>query len=268
MNEEPNNNTRIQSESILQEGGTERPTEVYDDRFTKVDNGYQNNLEIVKNEEKTENLNQDSPLYNTNKQTFNIKIIVLGDISVGKTSIIKRYITNAYSEDARASISCEFAKKTLEIDANTSANLNIWDTAGEEKFMSVTKQFYNDSHGAMIVYDLTKKNTFLKINKWIKDIKEKAPKDVVIMIVGNKSDLVNEKVELGDELKSLQESYEYQDVSAKCGNNVSLAFEKITLKIVTILKEKKEKGDEVQRDSIPLKKKKDKKHTKCNLKKC
>ena len=262
MNERPS-----QNESILQEAGTERPTEVNDDRFTKVDNDIIYNPKTVKNEEKTENLNQNNPLYSENKQIFNIKIIVVGDISVGKTSLIRRYITNLFSEDPRASISCEFQKKTLDIDENTSVNLQIWDTAGEEKFMAVTRQYFTDSHGAMIVYDLTNKNTFLKLNKWIKEVKEKASKDVVIMVVGNKSELVSEKVELGDELKPFQENYEYQEVSSKCGTNVSLAFEKLTLKVISILKEKKEKGEEVQRDSIPLKKK-EKKHSKCHWKKC
>ena len=297
--QQTNSNNRLQSESnmendntILQEVGNERITEVNnnDTRYTQVDNdiifnpieGYnqnnetnnketQNNPEAGKNEENTANLNinKNNPLFNSNKQSFNLKIIVVGDISVGKTSVIKRYITNTFSEEHKSTISCEFKKKTLEIDADTCANLQIWDTAGEEKFMAVTKQFYTDSHGAMVVYDLTQKETFLKINKWIKDVKEKALKDVVIMVVGNKSDLVSEKVELGDELKPFKENYEYQDVSAKAGTNVALAFENLTNKIIKVLKEKKEKGGEEQRESLLLKKTshskdQDKPHKKCN----
>ena len=294
--QQTNSNNRLQSESnmendntILQEVGNERITEVNnnDTRYTQVDNdiiynpveGYnqnsetnnnENNPETANNGEKTENsnINKNNPSYNSNKKNFNLKIIVVGDISVGKTSVIKRYITNTFSEEHKSTISCEFKKKTLEIDAETCANLQIWDTAGEEKFMSVTKQFYTDSHGAMIVYDLTKKDTFLKLDKWIKDVKEKALQDVVIMIVGNKSDLVSEKVELGDELKPFKENYEYQDVSAKSGTNVALAFENLTNKIINVLKEKKEKGGEEQRESLLLKKAKlskdDKTKKKCN----
>ena len=294
--EQKNNNARLKSDSnmendntILQDAGSGRPTESTnnDVRYTQVDNdiiynpveGYnqnsetnnnENNSETANNGEKTENsnINKNNPSYNSNKKNFNLKIIVVGDISVGKTSVIKRYITNTFSEEHKSTISCEFKKKTLEIDAETCANLQIWDTAGEEKFMSVTKQFYTDSHGAMIVYDLTQKETFLKINKWIKDVKEKALKDVVIMVVGNKSDLVSEKVELGDELKPFKENYEYQDVSAKSGTNVALAFENLTNKIINVLKEKKEKGGEEQRESLLLKKAKlskdDKTKKKCN----
>ena len=294
--EQTSNNIRLQSESnmeneniILQEVGSGRPTESTnnDARFTPVDydiiynpvEGYSQNSETNNNEnnpetandgEKTENLNanKNNPSYNSNKKSFNLKIIVVGDISVGKTSVIKRYITNTFSEEHKSTISCEFKKKTFEIDAETCANLQIWDTAGEEKFMSVTKQFYTDSNGAMIVYDLTKKETFLKLNKWIKDVKETALKDVVIMIVGNKFDLVSEKVELGDELKPFKENYEYQDVSAKTGTNVALAFENLTNKIIKVLKEKKDKGGEEQRESLLLKKanlsKDDKTKKKCN----
>ena len=294
--QQTNSNNRLQSESnmendntILQDAGSGRPTESTnnDARYTQVDNdiiynpveGYnqnsetnnnENNSETANNGEKTENsnINKNNPSYNSNKKNFNLKIIVVGDISVGKTSVIKRYITNTFSEEHKSTISCEFKKKTLEIDAETCANLQIWDTAGEEKFMSVTKQFYTDSHGAMIVYDLTKKDTFLKLDKWIKDVKEKALKDVVIMVVGNKSDLVSEKVELGDELKPFKENYEYQDVSAKSGTNVALAFENLTNKIINVLKEKKEKGGEEQRESLLLKKAKlskdDKTKKKCN----
>ena len=220
----------------------------------------ENNPEAGKNEEKTENLNQaqnnaQSAPFNKNKQTYTLKIIVLGNIAVGKTSVIRRYITNTFSDEHKTTIGCEYKKKTIEIDGETNANLQIWDTAGEEKFMSVTKQYYNDSNGAMIIYDLTKRDTFQKVSQWIKDVKEIAPKDVVIMVVGNKSDLSNEKVELGDELQPIKDNYLYQDVSAKAGTNVSLAFENLALKIIEKLKERKEKGDKVeQRESLLLKK--------------
>ena len=292
--EQTNNKSRFQSESnmdntIIQEAISGRPTEVNnnDSRYTQVDNdviynpieGYNQNSEINNNENQNNpesgeninqnfNINQNNPLYNVKKQTYNLKIIVLGDISVGKTSVIQRYITNTFTEEHKTTISCEFKKKPLEIDADTNANLQIWDTAGEEKFMSVTKQFYTDSHGAMIVYDLTKKETFLKLNKWIKDVKEKALKDVVIMIVGNKSDLISEEVELGDELKPFKENYEYQEVSAKAGTNVALAFENLTNQIIKVQKQKKDKGGgEVPRESVSLKKvkhTKEKTHRKCN----
>lgn len=269
------------AQNILSEAASGRQTELNNNeiRYTEVDNdimfkieGFEGNnttnistensmkntITEEKNEKKTDqngilNNNNKSPLYNTNKQVYNFKVIVLGDIAVGKTSVIGRYITNTFTEVYKSSIGCEFKKKKIDIDEETQVNLQIWDTAGEERFMSVTKQYYNDSHGAMVIYDLTNKNSFIKMNNWINDVKNNAPKNITIMVVGNKSDLINEKVDLGDELKPFKDNYLYCEVSAKNGINVSLAFENLALKII---EKQKEKGNEenTQRDSVPLKK--------------
>lgn len=286
--------------NIMKEDEGDRPSENPDInvRYTEVDNdiimnpieGFEpdNNENIPKDNENALNENNQeennaqekkevqneipkanqSPLFNTKKNTYNFKIIVIGDIAVGKTSIIERYISNKFSEDYKSSISCDFKKKRIDIDGENDANLQVWDTQGEERFMSVTKQYYNDSHGAILVYDLTQKDTFIKMSQWLKDIKNNAPKDIVIMIVGNKSDLVNERKVLGNELDPFKENYLYQEVSAKTGNNISLVFEDLIHKIIEKQKEEKEKGTEdiPQRNSIPLKRKhsRKKKIKKCN----
>lgn len=270
---ENNNNktrfTKVNDDFLLTQIGIDQNTNLNN---SQNENANDNALEEAINKDKTNsnqnlnknsnNNNQNSALLNVNKQTYNIKIIVLGDIAVGKTSIIKRYITNTFTEQHKTTISTEQNKKKINLDGETIVNLNIWDTAGEEQFMSVTKQFYNESHGAMIVYDLTNKDTFLKIKRWIKDLNETAPKDVVIMIVGNKSDLTEKKIELGDELVQYKKTYLYQDVSAKGGSNISLAFENLTEKIIDVLKNKK---DVEPRKSVPLRKvSKSKKKKKCN----
>ena len=287
------------SRTLLQEIESGRPTEMVnnDVRYTEVDNdflnppieglgasninnipNYQENKDNEENKESSENKenkgnkeqvgqtknNIKSPLYNANKKIYNLKIIVLGDIAVGKTSVIGRYITNTFSSQYKSSIGCELKQKTVDIDNDTQAQLQIWDTAGEERFLAVTKQYYNGSHGAMVMYDLTNKATFLKMNKWIKDIKDNAPKNIVIMVVGNKSDLYEIKVDLGQELDSFKENYLYKEVSAKTGLNVHLAFENLTSKIIEKLKEK---GNEeiVKKDTQPLKRTTiGKKKNKCN----
>ena len=234
-NDENNKNANQVPESVqsnisrnLLEIESGRPTEVSNNvvRYTEVDNdilnpieglgtsnlnnipNYQENKDNDENKENPDNKEQTdqsknntkSPLYNTNKQVYNLKIIVLGDIAVGKTSLIGRYITNTFSDQYKSSIGCELKQKTVDIDKDMQAKLQIWDTAGEERFLAVTKQYYNGSHGAMVVYDVTKKDTFLKMNKWIKDVKNNAPKNIVIMVVGNKADLDKKKVDLGPEL--------------------------------------------------------------------
>ena len=193
-----------------------------------------------------------NPLYN-NKKTYNFKIILIGDIGVGKTSIINRYINNSFTENSEKSTL--YKTKKIDIDAETNANLEIWDTAGEERYMSVTRNYYNDSKGAMVIYDLTKKNTFENLDKWIKDLKDYAPKNIVIMVVGNKSDLVYDKIDLGNELDKIKSHFLYSEVSAKSGTNIFLAFENLTLKIIDEKKETELKGeDDVPRKTVMLKK--------------
>ncbi len=224
-----NNNNNQDQKKHLQEEGSERPTEMnrLTDSYSEVDD---------------EN--------NNKKQTYNFKIIVVGDIGVGKTSFINRYINNSFTIDNKSSLGCEYKNKKIDIDAETDANLQIWDTAGEERFMSVTKQYYNDSHGAIVLFDLTKKESFEKVDKWIKELKDNAPKNIVIMVVGNKTDLFNLKIDFGNKL-DIYKNYLYSEVSAKSGTNVSLAFENLTLKII---EEKKLKGEDVPRVTITLKK--------------
>ena len=119
--------------------------------------------------------------------------------------------------------------------------------------MAVTRQYYNNSHGAMIIYDLTNKSSFIQMNKWIKDVKNNAPKNIVIMIVGNKSDLIKKKIDLGSELNSYKQNYIYYEVSAKNGTNISLAFEELALKIIEKQKEKSNE-DNGPGDAVLLKK--------------
>lgn len=273
-------NTNINNENILQNADNdERPTENMnnDIRYTEVDNdfmsnsnpieGYdQNNVNIIgnngqeQNEEKkvddTIHTNKiQSKLYNDKRQIYTYKIIVLGDIAVGKTSVISRYITNTFKEEHVSTINCEYKQKRVDIDGDTACDLQIWDTAGEERFMAVTRQYYKDSQGAIIIYDLTKKESFDKIKKWIEELKNNAPKNIVIMILGNKADLTSNKVDLGNELTPYKNEYLYCEVSAKNGTNVSMAFENMAIKIVENEKTKKEKGDTTPpRVSVALKK--------------
>lgn len=275
--------SNVSQRSYLQDVVSGRSTENInnDVRYTEVENDYLNlnpieglkanevGNHINDNDEKKEGENKDdkdnkssandntnkkisNPSYNTNKQKFNSKIIVIGDIAVGKTSVIARYITNTFTEDHISSIACELKEKTIRIGMDIEVNLQIWDTVGEERFMAVTKQYYNNAHGAMIVYDLANKSSFIQLNKWIKDVINNAPKNIVIMIVGNKCDLPN-KIDFSNELNQFKQNYMYYEVSAKNGTNISLAFEELALKII---EKQKEKGNEDNGpgDSIPLKK--------------
>ena len=193
------------------------------------------------------NMNNSVPVSNRVTKNFisrdlnliNLKIILIGDVAVGKTSIVGRYIDNSYHDRCLASIQAEKRSKILKHDEDTSFRLYIWDTAGQEKFKSVTRQYYRNCHGAIIVFDLTNKKTFDELNKWIKEVKNHAREDTVIIILGNKSDLTEERAIFEHEIKEeLNNEYFYLDVSAKTGNNISLAFDKLVKLIFEKMKMK------------------------------
>jgi small GTP-binding protein len=190
---------------------------------------------------------------------YSFKLIVLGDISVGKTSFINRFIENKFILEHKCTLNAENYRKTIRIDNSTIADLTIWDTAGEERFRAFTKTFYNDAHGAFIMFDITNKNSFNKIESWIKDVQEIAPPDCVIMIIGNKTDLNHNRVIEFNQLRELSEKYKtlFSEVSAKIGSNIALAFEQLTFKIIEKQKEEEKNNNKYkrknERQSIGLK---------------
>ena len=130
-------------------------------------------------------------------------------------------------------------KKTYRIDNDNIAELDIWDTVGEEKFRTVTKQFYKDAHGALIIYDITQKVTFEKIESWYNDIKNIAPPDVIIFLIGNKIDM-NQKREVeynNGKNFAIEKDILFYEVSAKNGTNVGSTFDNLVHKIFIKMKE-------------------------------
>ena len=248
-NNEPNDN-------ILEK---ERPTEssnndeIFANRFTIVENNYEepsdlkdDSVNLSKNKESSSNNNSKTEVLNKKKKQkkskgninfINIKVILVGDASVGKTSIIGRYLNNSFNENYKCTIQAEQQTKIIKEDEKTSIKMTIWDTVGQEKFRSITRQYYRDCQGAIVVFDLTKKISFERVKDWYNDIKNYGNDDTVILILGNKSDLTGERElsinDIKDKLKELDEEFLYYEVSAKNGNNISMAFDK--LKKITYL---------------------------------
>jgi len=234
-----------------------------DTRYTVVDNEFKdegrasNKISIGngdKNEENESKKNEVPKKYN-----YDLKIIIVGAIGVGKTSVIGKYISNKFLDGERMSISYEIQNKIIDLDSDTRVNLKIVDTAGEEKYMSLPNQYFKDCHGAIVMYDLTEKNSFTKIKDWLNILKEKAPEKIIIMLAGNKSDLYCLKADLEDQLKPYKEKYDHYEISAKSGSNVSLVFEDLVNKIVKVLKDKGVEEIVERRDSTILEPNKKKK---------
>ena len=176
--------------------------------------------------------------------THQFKLIMLGDVAVGKTSIVTRFVDNEFKSTYHCTVGVEYKVKSLKLDPYTNVNLKIWDTCGEEKYRTITRQYYRDSNGVVLVFDLTNKNSFDKLSGWLNDIKEYGPNDICIILVGNKSDVQDRKLSLFEEAKKLAMNYKmpYIEVSAKTGTNVLSMFENITKKMIDNISTKK--GDE------------------------
>ena len=187
---------------------------------------------------------------NINKTSYSIKIILLGDVSVGKTAIINRYIDGKFDDNYSCTISVQSRKKEISFNQDISIEMSIWDTCGEEKFRAITRQYYRESNGILLVFDLNRNKTFLSLTKWIKEIKEVAPKDVVIVLVGNKVDL-NREVNKNDVENFAEENnLIYYEISAKDGINVDFAFEKLAKVIIEKMKDENENRLKEKDDSI------------------
>ena len=123
------------------------------------------------------------------------KVVLIGDMKVGKTNIVSRYIKNEFNKDSISTIGVEFGSKELVIEGHN-VKVQIWDTAGQEKYKALTKFFYKDAAVCILVYDVTRKESFQSLKDyWYSQLKENSEPDIVIGVAGNKSDLYeNEEV--------------------------------------------------------------------------
>lgn len=184
------------------------------------------------------------------KFTYEFKIILLGSISVGKTAILSRYISNEFNEKYQCTIRSEFKVKIINLNNSQQAKLNIWDTCGDEKFRAITRQYYNDAHGILLIYDISNRDTFDDIEKWVEDIKNSAPADCVIFLIGNKSDLIDKRQVTYQEGKNKAEELGllFNEVSAKNGDNILLIFGNISEAIIEQFERSKTEISEIKKN--------------------
>ena len=163
------------------------------------------------------------------------KIVLLGETGVGKTSIITRYIANSFSQVVMTSTGSSFFSKKIEINENKRVKLQIWDTAGQEKYRSLAKIFYQSASVAILVYDVTLKRTFENLKEyWVGEIKANAPDDIILAIAANKSDdYINQEVNI-QEAKDLAKSLNaiFVCTSAKLGNGIDDLFKMVAEKFI------------------------------------
>lgn len=166
----------------------------------------------------------------SNKSLSKYKIVFLGEQGVGKTSLITRFMYDTFDDHYQATIGIDFLSKTMYLDDKT-IRLQLWDTAGQERFRSLIPSYIRDSRVAIVVYDITKKKSFEFIDKWIEDVKnERGEENVILCIVGNKSDLNDERqvsTEEGEQKAKILGANIFMETSTKVGYNVKNLFKKI-----------------------------------------
>jgi len=161
------------------------------------------------------------------------KILLVGDSGVGKTSLLLRFTDDRYTEGIPSSLGADSKEKQIQLLDGRKVQLDIWDTAGQEKMGFLTSSYYRGAQGVMLVFDITKKDSYNNLRHWLEDTGRYAVDSILKLLVGNKSDLDGQRVISPDEAQSFAEDIdvEYVETSAKEGDGVEEAFMKLAEKI-------------------------------------
>jgi len=153
------------------------------------------------------------------------KILLSGDSGVGKTSLMLRFTTDEFTSSYLCTIGIDFKVKTINLGSKN-IKLQIWDTAGQERFRNLTSSYYRGADGIMIIYDITVKESFDNVDKWIKEINEHAGKNCSKLLVGNKTDLIKYRTVQYEQAKAFADGTHipFIEVSVKDNVNVDTAF--------------------------------------------
>mmetsp|Transcript_60419 Transcript_60419/g.145264 ORF Transcript_60419/g.145264 Transcript_60419/m.145264 type:complete len:210 (+) Transcript_60419:79-708(+) len=156
------------------------------------------------------------------------KLVFIGDQSVGKTSIISRFMYDQFDTHYASTIGIDFVSKSVPVD-NGTVRLQLWDTAGQERFRSLIPSYIRDSQVAVIVFDLTSRESFASTAKWIIDVRAQRGTDVIIVLVGNKTDLASERQVSSAEIeaRASEQDILFIETSAKEGFNIKLLFRRL-----------------------------------------
>ncbi|KAF3439819.1 hypothetical protein FNV43_RR18097 [Rhamnella rubrinervis] len=173
------------------------------------------------------------------KIDYVFKVVVIGDSAVGKTQILSRFTKNEFCFDSKSTIGVEFQTRTVTIKGKV-IKAQIWDTAGQERYRAVTSAYYRGALGAMLVYDTTKRQTFDHVARWVEELRAHADSSIVIMLIGNKADLVDLRAVPTEDAVEFSEDQGlfFSETSALNGDNVDSAFFRVLEEIYGVVSKK------------------------------
>ncbi|WFC97610.1 hypothetical protein MYAM1_000327 [Malassezia yamatoensis] len=179
------------------------------------------------------------------------KVVLIGDSGTGKSNLLSRFTRNEFSLESRSTIGVEFATRSINVDGKT-VKAQIWDTAGQERYRAITSAYYRGAVGALLVYDIAKHSTYVNVSRWLKELRDHADSNIVVMLVGNKSDLRHLRAVPTEEAKAFaaENNLSFIETSALDASNVEQAFQNILTEIYRIVSNKQlQSSDDVIKPS-------------------
>ena len=180
------------------------------------------------------------------------KILILGDSTVGKTCLLTRYSDNTFSETYLSTIGVDYKLKNVSLENGKIAKLQIWDTAGQDRFRSIAKNYYKGANGIIVLYSVTDKRSFTNVKIWINQIKTEVKENVTIILVGNKIDDEEHREISTEEGEELAENFglKFYECSAKTGENVNSTFNELVKVIVNVKEKSEPKGVKLKQKKV------------------
>ena len=184
-----------------------------------------------------------------NEYDYMFKILLIGNSAVGKSSLLMRFADDIFTDNFLPTIGVDFKIRTIET-AGSIVKLQMWDTAGQEKFKTITSAYYKGAHGVIMVYDITDRKSFTDLQNWLSEVDKYSREDVVKILVGNKKDLESNREVSIEEANRFAESLgmKYLETSAKDGINIEETFTNLVVK----MKQSMPKAKPVVRPCVPL----------------
>jgi len=167
------------------------------------------------------------------------KVVLIGDSGVGKSNLLSRFTRNEFSLESKSTIGVEFATRSINVDGKM-IKAQIWDTAGQERYRAITSAYYRGAVGALLVYDITRHVTFENVERWLKELRDHTEHNIVVMLVGNKSDLRHLRAVSTEDAQTFaeREGLYFIETSALESTNVENAFKQVLTQIYRIVSKK------------------------------